>query len=380
MLEIINEFSDNSLGKVPCFNSIKNWILKCGLNTYNNVSKNLSGENYAVVIDESMMIGSCKSLLTLAIPAKHHGKPISHADTMIIGINNSDSFNGESVGDCLMKSVERIGHKPQYVICDNDHKIINGVKSTGIRYHLDITHSLGMFLERTYKSEDDFINFTKQMSLAQFKYNMRKEAYLLPPRQRTISRFINLDNWVKWASRVLEKYHILSKSEQEMLFFIPQSASFINEMTEVMKCIRHIESICKYHGLSKDTAQMCIKNVLDSLMGQTERMRALGTSIIHYITNEVKWLDKEDCHNNSTDIIESVFGIFKRKKSPNKLYGVTSYILSLASKPAFSTRRTTKKVDIKLHLETVKMKHISKWRSENIPQNLVTKRIKVLAS
>lgn len=34
-------------------------------------------------------------------------------------------------------------------------------------------------------------------------------------------------------------------------------------------------------------------------------------------------------HIHHTDIIESTFGIYKSKKSPNKLYGVTSFVLTI---------------------------------------------------
>lgn len=33
--------------------------------------------------------------------------------------------------------------------------------------------------------------------------------------------------------------------------------------------------------------------------------------------------------NISSDIIEFFFGIYKSKKSPNKLYGVTSFVLTI---------------------------------------------------
>ena len=380
IIEIVNNLTDNYFGEIPCYNTVKNWTLKCGLNTYDNIKLHLSGKPYAIVIDESMMIGSCKMLLLLAIPAEHLGRPINHGDVLVAGIKVAKVFNSEGVKECLAKVVERIGYTPKYVICDNDSKITKGVNLTGLKYHLDITHSLGMLLERTYKSESDFTEFTKQMSQAQFKYNMQKEAYLLPPKQRTIARFINLDNWVKWAERVLINYHNFTTKERQMLAFVPQYASFVNEMSEVMTCVRDIESECKHQGLSKETAKACISKVNKSLMGKTERMHALGDLFINYLTDQVKWLSEEDVHNNSSDIIESTFGIYKNLKSPNKLYGVTSYVLSLPVKGLFAKENSTSKVEVKEHLESIKIKNISKWQQENLLQNLVKERLRVLSA
>lgn len=380
VLEVFNDLTDNSLGEIPSYNTVKNWTLKCGLNTYNNIPQILSGKDYALVIDESMMIGSCKMLLLLAIPAEHPGRSVIHGDALIVGINVAESFNSKSVKACLEKAVERIGYQPRYVICDNCNNVIKGTKLAELNCHPDVTHSLGMFLERIYKSDPDFVDFTKQMSQAQFKYNMSKEAYLLPPKQRTIARFINLDNWVKWAERVLNNYHNFTTKEQQMLAFVPQNSSFVNEMSEVMTCIRGIESICKNQGLSKESAKACITQVKTSLMGKTERMRALGKFIIDYLSKEVQWLSEQAVHNNSSDIIESTFGIYKDRKSPNKLYGITSYVLTLIVRGLFYTKKLPHKFDAKTNLEAIKLKDITKWRQSNLMQNPVTKRIRVLAA
>ena len=64
--------------------------------------------------------------------------------------------------------------------------------------------------------------------------------------------------------------------------------------------------------------------------------------------------------NLSSDIIESTFGIYKSKKSPNKLYGVTSF------------------VHFKERIVNVKLKDISAWSTEHLPKNWVTERTKTL--
>ena len=96
-----------------------------------------------------------------------------------------------------------------------------GVRCAGITHHHDISHSLGMYLERAYKEQPDFKEFVKLMTDSKFKYNMTKIAYLLPPNQRTIARFMNLSGWVRWASKMLGVYHKLSADEQKAFSFIP---------------------------------------------------------------------------------------------------------------------------------------------------------------
>ncbi len=231
-------------------------------------------------------------------------------------------------------------------------------------------------MERAYKNETDFKDFTKSMSDAQFKHNMKTIAYLLPPRQRTISRFINLSNWVNWAHRMLEVYHTLSKEEKDVFSFVPSNASFIKELEEVISCINFIEKECKHTGLSKYTVAKCQKQIRTVMLQGNSRMHKLGMAIYGFLSEEAALLESDsESHNNSSDILESTFGIFKKRKSPNKLYGVTPLILFL---PVYTrvahVKNTKNNYNFKEHLEKLRVWQINEWTNTHLPKNLVVKR------
>ena len=56
--------------------------------------------------------------------------------------------------------------------------------------------------------------------------------------------------------------------------------------------------------------------------------------------------------NLSSDIIESTFGIYKSKKSPNKLYGVTSFVRAPAQELGYRTNQDAQKSELKLAQRT----------------------------
>lgn len=248
-LNVLNDIFEGFLGDIPSYNTIENWIKKCGLHVYETASEPLQDTQYAQIVDESMMIGSEKLLLTIGIPAEHQERPLSATDTNILGIAVAKSWNGEGVENELKKAATKVGHDPNYVVSDNASIMEKGVRCAGFNHHHDISHSLGMFLEREYKREPDFVEFLKLMSESKSKHNMRKIAYLLPPTQRTISRFLNLSSWVKWSSKMLEVYHSLSAEERKVFSYIPANASLIDELSQVMMCISNVEHICKHKGL-----------------------------------------------------------------------------------------------------------------------------------
>ena len=151
------------------------------------------------------------------------------------------SWNGEGVENELKKASAKVGHNPDYVVSDNASTMKKGVRCAEFKHHHDISHSLEMFLEREYKREPDFVKYIKLMNESKSKHNMKKTAYLLPPNQRTIARFMNLSGWVKWSSKMLEIYHSLSADERDAFSYIPSNASLIDELSQVMVCISRIE-------------------------------------------------------------------------------------------------------------------------------------------
>jgi len=380
ILEIINESFGGILGRIPGRNTIEDWVKKCGLDIYNSPKDFKKSDDYAMVIDESMMIGSEKLLLTLGVPAQHKGSPITHKDAVILDMAVSSGWNGDGVRDRLLVAANKISYPPKYLISDNASVMTSGIARTGLPAHRDISHSLGMLLERCYKNEKDFMSYTKSMSEAQFKHNMKKVAYLLPPGQRTIARFINLSNWVKWSQKILNIYPNLTIEEREVFSFVPSNASLIDELSAVMMCINRIEKECKQNGLSKRGIKQSLKDVKHLLFSGNSRMKTLGEAICRFLLGEGRKLENEkSVHNNSSDIIESIFGTYKLRKSPNKLYGVTPFILFMPTYTQLASKKCgEEQYSIKKHLENIRLRQIQEWANENLTENLATKRINTL--
>src|SRR5690554_8124888 len=102
-----------------------------------------------------MMIGSEKLLVTLGTPAEHPQRPLTHHDVEVLDISVAESWNGEAVGTQLKTAAGKVGSDPLYVISDNASVISKGIRCSGFSQQRDISHSLGMFLERTYKNRSE---------------------------------------------------------------------------------------------------------------------------------------------------------------------------------------------------------------------------------
>ena len=214
----------NVFGKVPAYTTIGYWTQELGLSVYKESCSLFKDKRYALIVDESMMIGSEKLLLTLAIPAINAGSAITEKDITIVDISIAKSWNGTSIKNVLEKVADKIGHKPEYVISDNGFTVCKAVRDAGYAHHSDISHTLGMFLERVYKKEADFQELSNNVQLARFKYNMQDVAYVQPPSQRSIARFMNMSKWIDWISRMQYLYHTLRDDIKSIYAFIPHNA------------------------------------------------------------------------------------------------------------------------------------------------------------
>lgn len=377
-IEILADLTVGLVDNVPSYNTIDNWTRKCGLDELKNTPESLKDIDYAAIMDECMMIGSEKLLPFLAVPAQHLGRPLQLSDVKVIGFNVKSGWNAETAHKALDSNIKTIGKNPEYVITDNDSKMRKAVTLSDYVWHRDISHTLAMFMERVYKKDADFVEFNKKVATCKKQFCMKEDTYLQSPSQRTKARFMNLSDTVNWASAMLRVFDKLSENEQEIFSFIPQYASFIEELKEMVSCVHTIESEMKHNGLSKKTIAICKKHVAVTVMRGNDRMREVGQQILDYLMEEEQLLKDDEVINNSSDIIESMFGTFKYIQSPNKLNGITTIILHLPVKMAIAEKSVSKTYNVKDRLCRRKMKDIAQWRNENLLENLVCKRTKIL--
>jgi hypothetical protein len=101
----------------------------------------------------------------------------------------------------------------------------------------------------------------------------------------------------------------------------------------------------------------------------------VGKNLSQFLLEELgKLPDTETCWHASSDIIESMFGKFKFRRSKNPLNGVTSYVLLLPLLTKMGAKGKPSRIDFKSSLEHVFMKDLTVWAKNNLTENLAVKR------
>lgn len=367
---------------LPCHQTVSNWVRSNGLVEYLMAGQDLTDKEYAVIADESIGVGGQKLLLHLGTTAKHPGHPLALDDITVLGMEVAPGWNADDVRAASERAQAKAGHPAEYSLSDCGPNLCKAFGSAGAPHLKDVSHSLGDILKKVFGSSDDFKKYTSMLGKKRLKHHLTAIAYLLPPNMRTIARFMNFDAWVMWSKDMLAILPSLPKDEKKAFSFLTKYEALIEELHTIVQCFQLIESELKTHGLSKVNAAYCVRKAQELLVtpeGVTNRMRYAGVAVIDYLRKQTQLVGNVGYHVNiSSDIIESLFGVFKAKKSPDKLVGIRASILALPLIGRVAKDIRNNKVDFKENLESVRVKDVKEWNDNNLLDNLTLNRIKKL--
>jgi hypothetical protein len=376
VLKILNEQFHLGYEEIPGYTTVKNWTEKGGYYVYTHSDLKTSDVPYGCIIDESMQIGEVKLLVNLGVKAeKDKEESLKMNEVEILDISVEKSWNGLLISDKLQEITTAMGSAPAYVVSDNASIMNKGIRDSSLIHLRDVGHTLAMFLERQYKDDAEFLSLMKKLAKIKNREIMRPVSYLLPPKQRIIARFMNLTPCLDWAEKMLRCFEKLPVEEQRIFEFLKSHRTLINEMNEIINVFNQISLSMKSKGLSHDSVGICIDKLHSLVDSPFPRVSKAAEECLLYLQEEEGKLKTEkSVWHISSDILESIFGTYKHRKSPNTLNGVTRSVLMLPILTKSDIEAGNIQVDLKKALECVFLRDIDKWASDNLPENLAVKR------
>ena len=177
--------------KVPTHVTISNWVKKVGY--YQLSQPREKAEDWVIIIDESIQIGAEKLLLILGVRSSNidFSRPLNFHDVLPIVQVSKSGWNAQKVKIELEKAIEILG-TIKYAVSDKGASINKGLELCGIPQVHDITHRIANILKKVYKKDSEFESYINKVSRFRLQIQQTKWAYLLPPQQRSQSRFLNL--------------------------------------------------------------------------------------------------------------------------------------------------------------------------------------------
>lgn len=358
--------------KVPCHVTISNWIKKVG---YYEINRGKEKSNdWIIIIDESIQIGAEKLLVILGINSINIDfiHPLNFKDIRPILQVNKKGWNAQKVMHEIEKAKKILGNI-KYAVSDNGASLTKGLELSSIPRVYDITHCVANILKRNYKDDPDFISYLKKTVTLRSQLQQTKWAYLIPPQQRSQSRFQNLKPIIQWGIKTLyylnnnAKGDVFHDENRELLKkagWLNDFRFFLEELSQILHTVEQIFKIVKKEGINKETVKRCEIHInqLKGIKGRT-----IGKEINQYFTEVLNMgIKNVVC---TSDIIESAFGMYKNNISPNSLAGITNLSLII---PAYTSNITGK--SIKQIMESITSEDVKKWSQEYIGDSILKKR------
>lgn len=366
---------------VPCFGSLENWLKKSGYAIYHDSLLKKSEVDYGLIVDESIMLGNERLFLTIGVQGdKTTSEPLTLNDVEVVGIHVKSKWNAEKIVEALEADEDRMGKKPSYIISDNDTKLRKAIKDYDCIHIRDIGHTIAMFVQRVYEKEDDFQAFLKKIGRLKIEGAMNDCSYLLPPRQRTIARFMNLSGTITWAQKIINSYSSFTEKEKQVYAFVVNNEKLVSELHSVFESTNQILSEIKANGLSYNSIGLATM-LLNSNNKLEKRVSKFCDLVMSYLLQEAtKLKDSETTFHASSDMIESIFGTYKFRKAKNSLHGVTSFVFILPLITKLKDPSNGLDTNVKANLENVYMRNLWLWEDENLTENQTVKRRKKLVA
>lgn len=357
-------------GLIPSHSSTILWMKKVGLYQLKNCRE--IANDWILIMDESIQIGKEKLLVILGIRESEvdWSRALNYTDMKPLLIKSSESWSGDEISEEIELLKPDLG-TAKYIVCDNASNLNNAKTKSCIEKIPDISHKIASILKAIYEKDSIFQECLKKVSEAKNLLQQSDLSYLTPPGRRSKSQYMNLYEIILWGRRILKYIRKKHDKEQKELLklklgFVKDYKYLIEEIYEITQVVKQIQKEVKTKGLNQKTIRKS-KSLLKSL--KTENGKKLGKELNKYFKDCFSAFDEKQNLICTSDIIESIFGKYKNFSSENKMAGITSLALCVASVTVGNLSDILKKV-----LESVKTTDVLQWTEDNIGESVLAKR------
>lgn len=313
--------------------------------------------------------------MALRVPLSNFKNALKLSDAEVIFIEIREKWNGDIVEKILCKLFANFG-LPLQIIMDGGSDLKKGTKQllmnieTPIKLTYDLTHFIANLLKNKYHKNSIFKEFMTKLADARKRAIQTSLSYIIPPKQRSKARFLNLPELTKWLQDIIfllkNKTQIKHEQIKENFGWILDYEIFLRGFCKEIITLQNILEILKNFGLNKNSYNKVLIHISSLINGE------IKNSIQNYLEEEYKFFQKSKYSVLLTsDIIESLFGKYKYLAKPHCLSEINRLILLL---PCICNKMTPNL--IKECFKKTSTKDVNKWIVDQASDTLLSKRRK----
>ena len=376
--------------KVPSHDSVKHWCKRVGLSHLKRARKRY--KDWLWIVDHSNQIGQEKVLIILGIPASQlprHGQTLSLDQLQVLAIVPGKSWCRDDVREVYRKTAKAFG-TPRYVVCDGAVELRDSVdvlKKNGKRVVVlrDLKHYAANRFESLVGRSEKFKSFCKEMGLTRARVQQTVLAHLTPPTLKTKARFMNIAPIVRWATLILFTFdnvesELTSEADRQLLVerfgWIREYRGDIEAWSRCCELINHslrwINTHCLTCGSSR-RFQRYLNEQGD--WGEHEVVGQLASTLVQFVKEAAGQLRHGERAWMSSECLESLFGLFKRREGQHSRSGFTGLLVSLPTLMRYWSAE-----EVRAALLSLKHEEVVRWEKEMIGSTVTGRRAKAYRS
>jgi hypothetical protein len=328
--------------RTPHRTTVRNWFVRAGL--YNLEQPIEKSEDLVAIGDITISLGKLKCLAILgARTAKliqREDYTLNHQDVEILGLHITEKATGDFVQQSFEETRKRTGFDFLGIVIDQGAEMKKGCRqyqkdNDNTLFIHDIKHKMSLVMEHALKKNFVWIEFNKKMLETRRLIQQTEFAAMVPPRQRSKARYMDIGYILNWRKRVLEAKQngrldcIPQKRYEEYFGWLEEYEKAFEDWDFMEGAVDMINSVCRKHGLSHETYEYLKINI-------EEAFSVDDKYLIKFLKEALKSVEEEICKLKpgqvmlcSTEVEESIFGKFKELNIGGQ--GIGSNILGLAS-------------------------------------------------
>jgi hypothetical protein len=365
--------------RIPSRAIIRLWVLKFGL--YKLKQPKELAKDWSIILDHTIQIGKLKILIVLGLRLSNlpFNRSLTLADVYPLVLLPMENSTGQKIQEVLSDLKIELGTIRQ-VVADQGSDIKSGVnlykeKNIDCDYINDIVHKLAHFLQQELKNDKKWEELSMRASETRTKLLQTEYAHLIPPQRRDKARYLNLEELIKWAFRILIAFEgdQLSLEDYEFLFaqfaWVFGLSDAIKDLHQLWQVTSITRDWVRTFGVQTDTAVILSRKL--QTLDLNFRAQQFADKIIEFVSEESSKAKQYERLLGSSEIIESLIGLVKHHANTQSRSSFTGSILIAAS--------LVGKIDEKsvfTALTNVRVAEVEKWENTYFASTVQKKRAK----
>ena len=368
-------------GEIPHPTTGRWWLLRLGY--YKLHCPKASAGDRIWLIDHIVQLGKQRCLAVASVrlanlPAR--GECLELKDLEPLAILPVEASTGKIVHGQLEDLAAKVG-VPQGILSDEGGDLVDGIKRFCVAYPgtaqlSDMPHKAACLVKRRLEKDDRWASFSTQVGQTKFQTGQTELAFLVPPKQRSKARYMNLQPLMKWSCRILKIVdqhparvlaHCSAERLEEKFGWVREYREDIARWSRFKTLAAAAVDVVRRDGYSADTAARLTARLLPLVSSDEDGK--LRDELVEFVREQSQAAAPGVRLPGSTEVLESSFGKLKALEGDHQSMSFSGMLLAWAALCGPTTEDVIQKA---LHATPVKL--VQQWITKHLGSTVQSKR------